>query len=60
MTRETLTDRVTKATQQRDALAQRRQQLIAACEQVTAHLNATEGRIAELTELLALMPETPA
>jgi len=56
MTRELLHERLTQATEQRDALVQRRQQLTAAREQVTAALNGTQGRVDELTELLALLP----
>lgn len=50
-----LRERLTKATTDRDACLQRRQQLTAAREQVTAAANAAQGRIDELTELLALV-----
>lgn len=54
--RDILEARLATATKDRDALAQRRAQLMAAREQITAQLNAAEGRVAELTELLALTP----
>ena len=59
MTRELLQTRLTQATEQRDAWIQRRQQLTAAREQATAQLNGAQGRVDELTELLALLPPEP-
>ena len=52
--------RLTQASEQRDTLVNRRQQLTVAREQVTAALNAMQGRVDELTELLALMPAASA
>lgn len=54
-----LTTRLTAAQQQQAALLQQRARLTELLEQTVAQLNANQGRIAELTELITLSePQT--
>lgn len=55
MTRETLTARLTEARAAQQQLLQQRARLTELLDQVLAQLNQSAGRMAELTDLLALV-----
>ena len=60
MTRETLQARLAEATAQQQTLLQQRARLTGLLDQTLAQLNQSQGRMPELTELLALEPEPEA
>ena len=56
MTREMLQVRLDEAQGQQQALLQQRARLAQLLEECVAQLNVSQGRIAELTDLIALAP----
>ncbi len=57
MTREEMTGRLTAVRADRQRLVEQRARLAELLDETTAQLNQAQGRIAELTELIALVEE---